>query len=92
MKRKRHSADQIIRRLREAEVLQSQGKTLAEIAEHFGVSEQTFLRWRNQYGGMKADEVKRLKELELENARLKKIVADQTLDIAMLKEIAKGEF
>ena len=92
MKRKRHSPDEIIRRLREAEVLQSEGKSIAEIARAFGVSEQTFHRWRNQFGGMKGPEVKRLKELETENARLKKLVADLSLDNEMLKEIAKGEF
>ena len=92
MKRKRHSPDEIIRRLREAEVLQSEGKSIAEIARAFGVSEQTFHRWRNQFGGMKGPEVKRLKELETENARLKKLVADLSLDNEMLKEIAKEEF
>jgi putative transposase len=62
------------------------------VAKHLEVSEQTFHRWRNQYGGMKADDAKRLKELERENSRLKAIVADQVLDIAMLKEVAKGNF
>ena len=91
-KRKRHSPQQIVDRLRDAEVLLSQGLTIAQVAQRLGVSEVTFHRWRNQYGGMKADEARRLKELETENARLKKLVAEQALDISMLKEIAKGEF
>jgi putative transposase len=91
-KRKRHSPQQIVDRLRDAEVLLSQGLTVAQVAQRLGVSEVTFHRWRNQYGGMKADEARRLKELETENARLKKLVAEQALDISMLKEIAKGEF
>lgn len=91
-KRKRHSPQQIVDRLRDAEVLLSQGLTVAQVAQRLGVSEVTYHRWRNQYGGMKADEARRLKELEQENAKLKKLVAEQALDISMLKEIAKGEF
>jgi transposase-like protein len=92
MKRTRHSAEQIINKLREADAMLSAGKTIAQVIQQLGVSEQTLHRWRNQYGGMKSGEARRLKELEHENARLKKIVADQALDIAMLKEVAKGEF
>jgi transposase-like protein len=92
MKRTRHSAEQIIIKLREADAMLSSGKTVAQVVQQLGVSEQTLHRWRNQYGGMKSGEARRLKELEQENARLKKIVADQALDIAMLKEVAKGEF
>lgn len=91
-KGKRHTPDEVIRKLREAELLLAQGKSVAEVARSLGVSEQTFARWRNQYGGMKGPEMKRLKELEQENARLKKLVADQALDIDMLKEINKGDF
>jgi len=91
-RRKRHSPQQIVDKLRDAEVLLGQGLTVAQVAQRLGVSEVTYHRWRNQYGGMKADEARRLKELETENAKLKKLVAEQALDISMLKEIAKGEF
>ena len=90
MKKRRHSPEQIIRKLREAEGLLSVGKTIAEICQQLEVSEQTFHRWRNQYGGMKANEAKRLKELEIENRRLKKAVADLTLDKQILKEVTEG--
>ena len=90
MKKRRHSPEQIIRKLREAEGLLSVGKTIAEICQQLAVSEQTFHRWRNQYGGMKANEAKRLKELEIENRRLKKAVADLTLDKQILKEVTEG--
>ena len=92
MKRKRHSPEQIINKLREADALLGAGKSLGQVVQQLGVSEQTYHRWRNQYGGMKAADAKRLKQLEQENVRLKKLVADQALDIAMLKEAAKGEF
>lgn len=92
MKRKRHSPEQIINKLREADALLGAGKSLGQVVQQLGVSEQTYHRWRNQYGGMKAADAKRLKQLEQENVRLKKLVADQALDIAMLKETAKGEF
>ena len=88
----RHTPEQVIRKLREADRLLAEGADIATVARHLEVSEQTFHRWRNQYGGMKADDAKRLRELERENARLKHIVADQVLDIAMLKEVAKGNF
>jgi len=91
MKRKRHGPEQIIRKLREAEVLLSEGKTIAEVCQRLEVSEQTFHRWRNQYGGMKAQEAKRLKELEQENTRLKKLVADLSLDKQILEEFLKGK-
>ena len=92
MKRRRHTPEQIIRKLREAERLLGEGKTIAEAAKELGVSEQTYHRWRNQYGGMKADDAKRLKELERENEQLKAIVADQALENRALKEIAKGNW
>ena len=92
MKQKRHTPDQIIAKLRKAEASLSEGKSVADGARDLGVSEQTFHRWRNQYGGMKGPDMKRLKELEKENAQLKKLVADQALDNAMLKQIAEGNF
>jgi putative transposase len=84
--------EQVIRKLRKADKLLAEGVDIATVARHHGVSEQTYHRWRNQYGGMKADDAKRLKELERENGWLKRIGADQVLDIEMLKEVAKGNF
>ena len=92
MKGRKHSPEQIIRKLREADRMLAEGKTRAEVAKALEVTEWTISRWRNQYGGLKGDDAKRLKELEKENARLKRIVADQTLDIDMLKEIARGKY
>ena len=92
MKRRRHSPEQIIRKLREAERLIGEGKTIPEAAKELQISEQTFHRWRNQYGGMKAQDAKRLKELERENGHLKAIVADQALENRALKEIASGNW
>lgn len=92
VKRRRHTPEQIIRKLREAERMLAEGKTTAEAAKALEVSENTFHRWRNQYGGMKADDVKELKELRRENATLKRIVADKELENVALKEIAKGNF
>jgi putative transposase len=92
MARRRHSPDQVIRKLREGEKLLSEGMDLAAVCKHLEISEQSWHRWRNQYGGMKADEAKRLKDLERENARLKKLVADQALDIDILKEVNRGNF
>ena len=92
MKRRRHTPEQIIRKLREAERLIGEGKTIPEAAKELGISEQTYHRWRNQYGGMKADDAKRLKELERENRQLKAIVADQALEVRALKEISKGNW
>lgn len=92
MKRKRHTPEQIIAKLREAELALAAGKSVADVARQLGISEQTFSRWRNQYGGMKGPEMKRLKELEQENGRLKRMVADLSLDNQMLKEVARGNF
>ncbi len=92
MPRKRHKPEEIIRKLRESEAHLAAGKPLAQVCQQLEVSEATFHRWRNQYGGMKAEEMKRLKNLESENVRLKKLVADQALDIAILKEVAEGNF
>ncbi len=92
MKRTRHTPEQVIRKLREADRMLAEQRGIAEIAKELGVSENTYHRWRNQYGGMKADDVKRLRELERENQRLKRIVANQALDIDGLKEIARGNF
>ena len=92
MKRHRHTPEQVVRKLREGERLLNDGKDLAEVLRALEISEATWNRWRSQYGGMKAGEAKRLKELEAENARLKKLVANQALDIDMLKELAEGNF
>lgn len=92
MKRKRHTPEEIIRKLREAEAQLAAGATVAEVSKRLGVSENTYHRWRAQYGGMKAEQAKRLKELEKENARLKRIVAEQAVDISILKEVARGNF
>lgn len=92
MKRRRHTPDQVIRKLAEGEKLLGSGQSLEEVVRHLEITESTWHRWRNQYGGMKANDAKRLKELEKENSRLKKIVADQALDIDMLKELAEGNF
>ena len=85
-RRKRHTPEQIVAKLREADALLNAGQSLARVIQHLGVSEATFHRWRNQYGGMKAGEARRLKELESENARLKRLLADAELDKAILKE------
>jgi putative transposase len=92
MKRRRHTPEQIIRKLREAERMLGEGKTIPEAAKELGISEQTYHRWRNRYGGMKANDAKRLKELERENSTLKAIVADQALEVRALKEIARGNW
>ncbi len=92
MKRTRHTPEQIIAKLRQADADLSSGHSAEEVSKKLGISLNTYFRWRNQFGGIKADEMKRLKELEKENTRLKKIVADQALDISMLKEVAKGNF
>jgi len=92
MKRRHHTPEQIVRKLREADRLLGEGSKIVEVCKHLEVTEQTYYRWRNQYGGMKADDAKRLKELERENSRLKKIVANQALDIDMLKEVNRGNF
>jgi len=90
MPRKRYTPEQIINSLRESEVLLSQGNTAAQAARHLGITEQTYYRWRKEYGGMRINQAKRLKELEKENARLKKLVADQALDLAILRDVAEG--
>jgi transposase-like protein len=89
---KRFTTEQIIRKLREAEVLLAKGQTVAQICKQLGVTDQTYYRWRREYGGLKTDQAKRLKELERENVRLKKVVADLTLDKAILKEAASGNW
>ena len=91
-RRRRHTPEQIIRKLREADRLLGEGQAVAEVAKALEVSEQTYHRWRVQYGGMKAEDVKRLRELERENAQLKRIVADQVLEVQALKEIARGNW
>jgi transposase len=92
VKRRKHTPDQIVRKLREADRLLGEGKAVPEVAKHLEISEQTYHRWRNQFGGLKADDAKRLKELKNENTRLKRIVADKELEIDALKEVAKGNF
>jgi transposase-like protein len=91
MKRIRHTSEQIIHKLREADAELAKGAAVADACKRLGVSEVTYYRWRNQFGGMKADQMKRLKELERENARLKAAVADLTLDKAILKEALRGK-
>jgi putative transposase len=92
MPRRRHTPEQVIRKLNEADKLLNEGQDLAAVCRHLQVSEQTYHRWRNQYGGMKADDAKKLKELEKENARLKRIVADKELENLALREIAEGKW
>ena len=91
-KGKKHSPEQIVRHLRDAEAGLTAGRTVGQICQEIGVSEQTYYRWKSLYGGMKTHELRRLKELESENLRLKKLVADLSLDVAMLKELAEGNF
>jgi putative transposase len=92
MQAKRFSAEQIVAKLREAEKLQAQGLTIPQSCKRLGISDQTFYRWRIKYGALKEDEAQRLKALEQENARLKRIVADQALDISMLKDLQRGKW
>ena len=92
MTQKRFSAEQIVNKLRQAEVLLSQGQTVAQASKIVGITEQTYYRWRKEYGGLKTDQAKRLKELERENARLKRLLADAELDKAILKEAANPNF
>ena len=92
MARRRHTPDQILGKLRDADVMLSSGKTVEEACRQLDISPPTYHRWRNQYGGMKGPEVKRLKELEKENATLKRLVADQALENRALKDIAEGNF
>ena len=92
MKRHRHTPEQIVRKLREGDRLLNEGKDITEVIRHLEIAESTWNRWRAQYGGMKADEAKRLRQLETENAKLKKLLAEAELDKAMLKELAEGNF
>lgn len=90
--KKRYTTEQIVAKLREAEKLQAQGSTIPQLCKRLQISEQTFYRWRIKYGALKEDEAQRLKALEAENARLKRIVAEQALDISMLKDLQKGNW
>ena len=92
MTQKRYTAEQIIIKLREAEVDLAQGQTVGQVSKQIGVTEQTYYRWRKEYGGLRMDQAKRLKTLEKENARLKKLVADLSLDNQILKEVSSGNF
>ena len=92
MKRRHHSPEQAVRKVTEGQKMLAEGKTVDEVAKYLEVTPATWYRWVSQYGGMKADDAKRLKELEKENQRLKRIVADQALDIDMLKEVAEGKY
>ena len=92
MKKTRHTPEQIVRKLRQAEARLTAGASIPEVARDLGISEATFHRWRNQYSGMSTSEAKRLKDLEKENARLKKLLAEKELDIDMLKEVSRGNF
>ena len=92
MKQRHHTPEQIVRKVTEGQKLLAEAKSVDEVAKYLEVTQATWHRWVNQYGGMKADDAKRLRELEKENQRLKKIVADQALDIDMLREVAQGKF
>ena len=92
MSQGRHSPEQIIGKLREAEVELAQGATVGQVCKKIGVTKQTYYRWRTEYGGLRVDQAKRLKELEKENNRLKKLVGEQALDLAILKEVTSGNF
>ncbi len=92
MARKRYTAEQIITKLREAEVELAKGQTTPQVCKKLGIADQTYYRWRKEYGGLRVDQAKRLKQLEQENARLKKVVADLSLDNSILKEVNSGNF
>ena len=92
MARKRYTAEQIITKLREAEVGLAKGQTTPQVCKKLGISDQTYYRWRKEYGGLRVDQAKRLRQLEHENARLKKLVADLSLDNSILKEVSSGNF
>ena len=92
MAKKRHKAEEIITKLREADVLLARGQTMVEVCRQLAISDQTYYKWRKEYGGMHVDQAKRLKQLEQENGRLKRVVADLTLDNAILKEVSRGNF
>ena len=92
MAKQRYTTEEIIHKLREADVLIGQGQTIAQVTKQIGVTEQTYFRWRKSYGGLRIDQAKRLRELEAENSRLKRAVADLTVDKIILKEVAEGKF
>jgi transposase-like protein len=92
MSKKKHTAEEIINKLREAEVLQGKGQTLEEVVRQLGISSVTYYKWRKEYGGLRVDQAKRFKEIEQENQRLRKVVADLTIDNSILKEVARGNF
>jgi len=92
MGRQRHTAEEIVGKLREAEVLLSKGMSMEEVLRQLGVSDATFYKWRKEYGGLRVDQAKRLKELEQENGRLRKVIADLTIDNSILKEAARGNW
>ena len=92
MTKRKYSSEEVIHKLREADVLLGQGKTIPEVAKQLEITDQTYYRWRKTYGGMKVDQAKRLRELEAENARLKRAVAELTVDKLILKEVAEGKF
>ena len=92
MARRRHTPDQILAKLRDVDVMLANGKQIPEVAKALEISEATLRRWRNQFGGMKGEEMKRLKELEKENAQLKRLVAEQALENRVLKDLAEGKF
>ena len=92
MSKKRHTAEEIVAKLRQVDVLTAQGRTVGEAIRQIGVTEVTYYRWRSEYGGLKSDQVKRMKELETENQRLRKAIADLTLDKLILQEAARGNF
>ena len=92
MNKMKFTAEQIISKLREAEVLQSSGQSITEVCRQIGIKEQTYYKWRKEYGGMRVDQAKRLKEIEQENSRLRKLVADLSLDNAILKETVRGNY
>jgi len=92
MSKRKHTAEEIINKLREAEVLQAKGQTLEEVVRQLGISSVTYYKWRKEYGGLRIDQAKRFKEIEQENQRLRKVVADLTIDNSILKEVARGNF
>ena len=92
MARKKHTAEEIITKLREADVLLSRDQSMAEVCRQLGISDQTYYKWRKEYGGMHVDQAKRLKQLEQENSRLRRAIADLTIDNAILKEVSRGNF
>jgi transposase-like protein len=92
MARKKHTAEEIITKLREADVLLARGQSMVEVCRQLAISDQTYYKWRKEYGGMHVDQAKRLKELEKENGRLRRAIADLTIDNAILKEVSRGNF